>query len=216
MNSLHGVVDNSKYISTGFVYSYLSRTYKSSNFSKADVAEWCGDIVSKVCDIDSLVAYEEDEFVIENGMVMLPCFLSRLFDVYYDKNNSHTIMEHLGNNGSYLYGFPENLKNGDTIYMDYAGLPITSDGELLIPKQYEMVCRKYCMIQFKEDDAMEGNFPIQQLQLMKQELSGLIIASKQSVTNMTTSDFNKLLRIRGNMITKLGFTSTRKNANYHI
>lgn len=216
MNNLNGIVDNSKYVSTGFIYSYLSRTYKSSNFSKADIAEWCGDIVSKVCDADSLVFYEEDEFTIENNMIALPCFLSRVLDVYYNKDNSNTIMEHLQNNGSYIYGFPDILKDGDVVYMDYIGLPVTTEGEILIPKQYENVCRKYCMIQFKEDDAMEGNFPVQQLQLMKQELSGLITAAKQSLINKTTSDFNKLIRIRGNMINKLGFTSTRKNSNYHI
>ena len=104
----------------------------------------------------------------------------------------------------------------DVVYMDYVGLPVTNEGEILIPKQYENVCRKYCMVQFKEDDAMEGNFPLQQVQLMKSELSGLIIAAKQSVINKTTSDFNKLIRIRGNMINKLGFTSTRRNSNYHI
>lgn len=216
MNNLNGIVDNSKFVSTGFIYSYLSRTYKSSNFSKADIAEWCGDYVSNICDIDSLVIYEEDEFTITNGMIQLPCFLSRLMNVYYDKSNSHTIMEHLGNNGSYLYGFPEILKEGDKVYLDYAGLPITEDGEILIPKQYELACRKYCMIQLKEEDVIEGTFPLQLHQLWKQELSGMTIAAKQKVKNMNSSDFAQLLRIRGNMINKLGFTSTRRNSNYHI
>ena len=216
MINLNGVIDNSRYVSTEFVHSYLARTYKDTNFSKADVAEWCGDLVSHACDIDSLVIYEEDEMTIENNMVELPCFLSRLFDVYYDKTNSNTIMEHIGNNGRYLYGFPEILKNGDKVYIDYAGLPVTENGDILIPKQYELACRKYCMIQIKEEDVINGNFPMQIHQMWKQELSNMIDAAKQKMTNYKTSDFNKLLRIRGNMINKLGFTSTRKNSNWHI
>ena len=216
IQELTGEVDNSKFTTTKYIFDALSRIYKSQSFSLADITEWCGEFVSKVCDANSMVIYEEDEFTVQNGMVKLPCNLHRVLDVYYNKDDSGSIMEHLGNNGSYLYGFPDIVSEGDIVYIDYIAMPITTDGNILIPVQYEIACRKYCMIQLKEDDVINGQFPADLHNMWKQEMSGMIIAAKQLNKHKTTSDFTNLLRIRGTMINKLGFTTTRRNQNYHI
>jgi hypothetical protein len=214
---LTGVIDNSLYTSPEIIYAKLKRIYKQKQFELADIIEWCADVETNyITDIDKMFYYEADEFIVTNGMVLLPCFLFRLLDVYSDPTTSNSLIEKIGNNGTYLFGFPDRIVDGNTIYLNYIGIPITDNGNPLIHKTHEPACEMFCKIKMFEEDVANGKFPVNLHENWNMRFGNMCSAANQDMRNYMRSDFNKLHRIRGMMINRIGQTTLRNNMDYHV
>ena len=106
-----------------------------------------------------------------NNMLLLPCNVFRLLDVYESRNKKLTYK----NNGAYLYDFRYNgikqtYPNGFKLYLNYVGINIDeTTGELLIVKGHEEACKTFCKIEAFAEDAAYGRFSKDLWYLWKEE-----------------------------------------------
>lgn len=213
--SLRGFVNNSLYVSPDVIHADLKRIFKNKTIELNDIIEWCARVETlHLAEVDKMFNYDEEEFTVENGMIQLPCHLHRLLDVYTNPNSSTSIITNIGNNGQYLYGFSDNIEDGDTIYLNYVGIAVTEEGIPLVMKTHEEAVGWYCRCRLFEEDMLNGEISPQVWTMWDQKFTNSCSAAKQSMRHMKRSDFDNLTKIRGAMITRLGVTTLRHNLFY--
>lgn len=211
------MINNSRFVSHKVILSRLNRVYRNNQFNEGDVMEWCAEAEREhLANVDTMILYLEMPFEVippaANGLqpsILLPCNIYRILDVFSDANNKKSFVENY-NEGSYLY-LPVNYDK-QYIFLNFVGLPIDENGDVLIVKGHEQACETFCKIKNFEEAAMTGKFDIRLWLEFEQKFSGQIANSKYSVMRtMQRSDYNKLLIIRGNMVPKIGRISL-----YHL
>lgn len=211
------MINNSKYVGHEKIHARLNRVYKLHPFDIDDVLEWCAEAeIDYMPVVDTMLRFLEVPLkVIYSSVagiqpkVLLPCNVAKLWDVYSDPNTNGSDVEHF-NEGAFLY-LPLDYKL-PYVYINYVGIPIDDNGNLLIVKGHEQACETFCKIKNFEEDALYGKFNAQMWYGFKEEFSGQIQYSKYSILrNMTRQDFNKLEIIRGNAVPKIGRVSL-----YHL
>ncbi len=214
---LSGFINNSLYVSPEVIHADLKRIYKNETINLADIIEWCARVETlHLADIDNMFYFEAEEFIIEHGMVLLPCNLHRLLDVYTDPNTSNSIIHTIGNNGQFLFGFPENMRDGDTVYLNYISIPVTEDGTPLVQKTHEEAVGFFCRCRMFEEKMNNGEMSPQLWMMWDQKFTASCTAAKQDMRSMKRNDYNDLVKIRGMMIKRLGQTVLRNNLYYNI
>lgn len=212
--ALSGFVNNALYVSPEVIYADLKRIFKQKNIELGDIIEWCARVETlHLADVDKMFYYEADEFIVTDRMVMLPCHLHSLLDVYSNPNTSNSILS-VQSNGSYLYGFPDSIKDGDTIYLNYIGICVTDEGVPLVMKTHEEAVGFFCRCRLFEEDLANGEISPQTWGMWDMKFNNACQASKQDMRNYQRKDFNNLHKIRGAMINRLGQTTLRNNLYY--
>ena len=212
---LSGFVNNSLYVSPEVIYARLKRIYKNKVIEIGDIIEWCAEVETEhIPELDKMFYFEAEEFIVSNKMIQLPCHLHRLLDVYTDSSTSYSIIEKVGNNGSYLYGFPEGIEDGDTIYLNYIGIAVTEEGYPLVIKTHEVPCMFFCRCRLFEEEMNNGEYPSQLWQMYDQKFTASCVNARQNQIQWKRSDPNQLIKIRGMMIKRLGKTTLRNHLTY--
>ena len=200
------VVNNQKFVSVDVIAYELGQTFKSKNWNIGDIRTWCSVVETRyVKDIETMAEFEEIDLTVDNGMVLLPCNIFRILDVYKSENE---ILEYK-NNGSYLYDFKinghkANYVDGTKLYIDYRGVNVDNNGEILIVKGHEEACKTYCKLQMFEEDAAFGRFDKSMFAMWKEEFSGQFKAARYNIQHKSRLKIDNLTVIRGNMIPKIG------------
>lgn len=197
-----------RFVSAEIVAYELGRSFKSKTWDIGDIRTWCGEVETRyIKDIETMVNYEEIDLTVDNGMVLLPCNIFRILDVYEHRNR---ILEYdMTDNGTYIYNFRHNGRkvhypDGSRIFINYRGTNIDEKtGEMLIVKGHEIPCKTWCKINAFEEDAAMGRFNEKLWFYWKEEFSGQFQAAKQNFQHKSRSRIDNLNIIRGNMIPKI-------------
>lgn len=212
--ALEALTDNSRYTHPGIVYMDIKRTLPNKSFDYDDIVEWCAKVETLfIGDIDKMFIYEAIPLVVTNGLALLPCNMYKLEDVYTDPGNSDTKLPDIGNNGAYLYGWPNSVKEGSTVYINYVGIPIDVNGDPLIISGHEEACKQYCMTQILYEDYINQKLPMQIWLELDRKFSGMVTACKQDMRHFTRDHYDTLLKIRAGMIVRLGRMTLKNNHN---
>ena len=209
---LSGFVDNALYISPEVIHADLKRIYKSKTIDLNDVIEWCAEVETlHVPEVDRMFNFEVMEHRLDHGLVLLPCNMFRLLDVYTDPSTSDSILDKVKSNGQYLYGFPHHMLNGTKIYLNYVGIPVTSEGMPLVMRTHRSAIGFYIRLRIFEEEMNMGTFPISVWQMYDRKFSDACSAAKQDLSNYQRHDYNDLVKIRGAVINRLGHTTLQQN-----
>jgi hypothetical protein len=155
---------NTKFSKASVILSRLKRLAPSKTFSPVDVIEWSSEcVVEELKMAPAWYTYKKVALTVTNGKALLPCNLYRLLDVY-DRMSKR--VKYDDSSGSYLVfeGYSDTY-----IYINYYGLPIDSDGMILIPKGSEKACTYYCLKMVYQDDYMTNKINGQQWQMIDEE-----------------------------------------------
>jgi hypothetical protein len=213
--ALAAMSDNYKFTHPGIVYMDIKRTLPNKSFDYDDIVEWCAKVEATfIGDIDKMFIYECVPLTINKmRLAKLPCNIFKLEDIFTDIDNSDSTLPNVGSNGAYLYGFPISLKEGAIVYINYVGIPIDVNGDPLIVSGHEEACKQYCMTQILYEDYINQKVPMQIWMEMDRKFSGMITACKQDMRQFTREDFNKLIKIRASMISRIGRITLKHNHN---
>lgn len=199
-------MNNQKYVTADVIAYELGREFKSKKWDIGDVRTWCGIVETRyIKDIETMIQFDEIDLCVMNNMLLLPCNVFRLLDVYESRNKKLTYK----NNGAYLYDFRYNgikqtYPNGFKLYLNYVGINIDeTTGELLIVKGHEEACKTFCKIEAFTEDVAYGRFSKDLWYLWKEEFSGQFKASRYNIQHKSRLDIDNLNIIRGNMIPKI-------------
>jgi hypothetical protein len=202
------MINNQKYITPEIIAFELSQIYKSKTWDIGSVRTWCMNVETRfIKDIETMIKYEEIDLTVNNNMVLLPCNIFRILDVYLGDNQ---IGLDYKNNGSYLYDLKQNgnilnLPDNSIIYINYRGINIdTNTGEFLIVKGHEEACKTYCKIQMFEEDVALGKFNASLWAGWQQQFSGQFLGARNNYQHKSRKQIDDLNIIRGNMIQKIG------------
>lgn len=156
----------------------LSQYISQKNIQEADIMEWCQQAENEyILDMTALWKYINVPLVVNNGIVLLPCNVQRIIDVFTSPNNSASRIEYANNRGYIFLGEDTSLT---TIYINYIGTPITEDGIPLIAKGHEAACELYCMTKIYFEDSLYGKINPQIYEQWSQRFNNSVIAIKQS------------------------------------
>jgi hypothetical protein len=199
-------MNNQKYVTPDVIAYELGREFKSKKWDIGDVRTWCGIVETRyVKDIETMMKFEEVPLTVTSNMLLLPCNVFRILDVYESVNKNLTYK----NNGAYLYDFKYNgvkqtYSDNFTLYLNYIGINIDeSTGEILIVKGHEEACKTFCKIEAFAEDAAYGRFSKDIWAMWKEEFSGQFKAARYNVQHKSRLDIDNLNIIRGNMIPKI-------------
>ena len=196
-------IQNNKYSSYRVVHSELNRIYKHKPFDINDVQEWCAQVETRYTDnADTLVHFLQICLTVENGMALTPCNITRILDIYSDPDNENSVVN-ASDNGVYLI-MPVDYSL-DYVYINYVGCPINEEGEILILKGHEEVCKTYCKINHFEEDVTNRKFDANIWAMWDTKFSNQVKNARYDVfRNWTRDKFNQLNVIHGNMVPKIG------------
>jgi hypothetical protein len=200
------ITNNQRFVSAEVIAYELGRTFKSKNWDIGDVRTWCAIVETHyIKDVETMADFEEIDLTIDNNMVIIPCNIFSILDVYISSNE---ILEYKSN-GSYLYdlklnGVKQTYSDGTKVYMNYKGVNIDENGEILIVKGHEEACKTFCKYQMFEEDAAFGKFNMNMWLGWKTEFSGQYQAAKYNYQHKSRARINNLNIIRGNLIPRIG------------
>lgn len=213
--ALAALTDNYKYTHPGMVFMDIKRTLPDKSFDYDDIVEWCAKVETDfIKDVDKMAIYEAVPLTVNSmRMAKIPCNVFKLEDVFYDPNNSDSVFEGLGNNGSYLFGFPDFVKVGSIVYINYVGIPIDENGDPLIIRGHQEACKQYCMSQILFQDYINGKIPMQVWIEIDRKFSNMTTAALQDATEFTRDHYNTLIKIHASVITRIGRLTLKSNHN---
>ena len=200
------MVNNSKYITPEVIAFELSTSFKNKQWEVDTVRTWCMNCETRyIKDIETMMKFVGVPLRIEHGMALLPCNVWRRLDVY---KNRYEILSY-NCNGAFLYDFHwkgvrRNYRDGEYIFIDYAGVNIDEEGECLIVKGHEEACKMYCKLQMFEEDMVMGRFPKDVYAQWSELFSGMYMAARSNYQHKDRKQIDNLTIIRANMIPKIG------------
>jgi len=202
------MINNQKYITPEIIAFELSQIYKSKIWDIGAVRTWCMNVETRfIKDIETMIKYEEIDLTVNNNMVLLPCNIFRILDVYLSDNQNGLDYK---NNGSYLYDLKQNgntinLPDNSIVYINYSGVNIDiNTGEFLIVKGHEEACKTYCKIQMFEEDVAFGKFNYSLWAGWQQQFSGQFLGAKNNYQHKSRKQIDDINIIRGNMVQRIG------------
>lgn len=206
---------NDLYISPKVVYADLARIYKSKNIYINDVIEWCMQVERDfMADIDTMLHFIEIPLEVSGNAVKMPCNVYRLLDVYEDKDSERPVLYQ--NNGSYLYDVTDengtSYDDGTTIYVNFVGMAITKEGDVLVFDSHRPACETYCKIKMFEEDVAMGKFDKQIWAAWNQQFSGQIIAGRSTYRHLSRRQLNDLNIVRGSQVRRIDVIPISQNA----
>jgi hypothetical protein len=199
-------INNQRFVSADVIAYELGQVYKSKSWDIGNVRTWCAEVeTQRIKDVGTMTQYLKIDLTVNNGMVLLPCNVFRVYDLYEGSNK----MLEYNTNGAYLYdirfnGVKQNYPDGSKLYINYVGTNIdVNTGEILIVKGHEIACKTLCKINMFEEDAAFGKFDKNLIEVWKQELSGQVLAAKYNVQHKSRKQIDNLNKIRGNMLVSI-------------
>jgi hypothetical protein len=196
-------IQNNKYVSYRVIHAELNRVWKERPFDINDVQEWCSIVESRFTDnADTLCKFLQIPLAVESGKALTPCGITRILDVYSDPDDETSVVN-ATDNGVYLI-MPAGYDQ-DYVFINYVGVPVNEDGEIMILKTHEEACKTYCKMCHFEEAAFTGRFNYNMWQGWDMKFSGQIRNSRYDVfRNWPREKYNELNAIHGNMIPKIG------------
>lgn len=199
-------VNNQKFVSVDVIAYELGLLYKSKTWNIGDVRTWCADVeTNHIRDVETMTFFEGVDLTVTNGIVLLPCNVYRIYDVYDASNNQLMY----NTNGAYLYDFKINgtsvtFNDNDVLYINYVGINVDDNGEILIVKGHETACKTWCKINAFEEDAAYGKFDKSMWSLWREEFSNQCLAARYNIRHKDRLNIDNINKIRGNMLPKIG------------
>ena len=193
--------NNSLFVSPLAIHYMLSQMYKTIEFDETFVSELCADcMINHIKDINVMIDFKGIGVDMSRQMVKIPCNVFRILDAYDEDDNPLNVY----NNGAYLYNitdkYGEALDDGDTVYLNYKGIPVDEDGIVMIPEWQKAACETYCKIKLTEEMVGMGKFDKQLWMLWNQQLPGQCVAARSQFRMRTRKDLDDFNIVRYNMV----------------
>jgi hypothetical protein len=171
----------------------------------SDVIEWCAQVETRhIKDIESMIDYYGIGQVIEHGMIKIPCNVFRILDIYDESDNQLFV----SNNGHYLHDIMDlngnALSDGDTVYINYVGIPVDEKGIPLIAAGHEIACETFCKLSMFEEDALFQRVNQNMYFSWKNEFPLQCKAARNTFQKQTRNDIEYASMPMQNMIQKIG------------
>lgn len=204
--------ENYLYLHPKFIFSAITRKIKSKTPNMADIIEWCAEVETRhIKDIESMIDFRGIGQEIDHGLIKIPCNVFRIIDIYDEGENQLFA----NNNGSYLHDIRDMngnlLKDGDTVYLNYSGIPVDQDGIPLIAAGHEIACETYCKISMFEEDALFAKVNANVFFEWKQTFPLQCKAARNVFQKQTRNDIEYVSMVMQNMIQKIGDLPIKQN-----
>lgn len=185
----------------------LNSQFQRKEFDPHLVEEYCAQVeVEHVKDIDIMWKFNKVPLTVGfEKMVLIPCNIYKIEELFNDSD------ERLNYNRTKNFLFDiinpadnEEVKENDVIYISYIGVPVSKDGDILIPSGHEPACETFCKTRFFEEDALLGKININMYFRWEVKFSGQVQAIRSSFRNIDRNHLNEMNIIRGNLLPKIG------------
>ncbi len=198
---------NPFYITHKTIMNRLARVHKGKHIHEADVIEWSAECITEyIEDFDSMIRYDDVLLTAESdGRFYLPCLTYRILDVH----NGASRVPYL-KKGIYIV-LPES--KATQIYINYIGIPVSDDGELLVDKNHAQAVEAFIVHKMYYEDYLNGKIHPNMWMDIKMTLENELLASKSSFRHWDQSKFDTIQAIRGNIVPQLASTPLFKIYN---
>lgn len=171
----------------------------------SDIIEWCAQVETRhIKDVDSMIDHYGIGQAIQHGMIKIPCNVFRILDVY-DENENQLFY---GNNGAYLHDITDlsgnPLSEGDIVYMNYAGLPVDTEGIPMVAAGHEIACETFIKLNMFEEDALFQRVNQNLYFAWKNEFPLQCMAARNTFQKLSRNDIEYQSMPMQNMIQKIG------------
>lgn len=186
---------NPFYITPETILNRLSRVHRNKKIYLADVIEWSAECTTEYLeDADSFIRYENVELNADtNKRFYLPCLVYRILDVH----NSNDVRLSFRKRAGYIMLEDNTI---DSIYIDYLGVPVNEQGELLIDKNHAQAIEAFILSKIYYEDFLNGKLHPNLWQDINLKLENELLAAKSSFRHWDQSKFETIQAIRGNMV----------------
>lgn len=191
--------DNPFYILPQTIMNRLARVHKDKVFTLQDVIEWCAECETELIeDFDYFVPYNNIELKADNdGRFFLPCLVYRIMDVHLGNSSNRVAFD------KYLGFIRPRDKSIKSLYIDYIGIPVTDDGDLLIDKNHAQACEAFIVHKLYYEDFLKGRLHPNMWTDIKLTLENELLAAKSSYRHIDQGRLETLGAIRGNIVPKI-------------
>jgi hypothetical protein len=188
---------NPFYITPETIMNRLSRVHKDKIFTLPEVIEWSAECVTEyIEDYDYFVPYSDIELIPEsNGRFYLPCLVYRIMDIH-DGKNRIAYEKHAG------YIKPRD-KSIAKMYLNYIGIPVTDEGDILIDKNHAQACEAFIIHKLYYEDYLKGRLHPNMWQDIKLTLENELLAARASYRHIDQGRLETLAAIRGNIVPRI-------------
>jgi len=202
-------MDIKQFIKAKAISNRLNSQFKNvMTFESYLVEEYCAQVETEhICDTDLMWKFENVPLTIGHGlMVLLPCNVYRIIEVFDDGDRR---LEYHKNESFLIrlrdWQTKELLKEDDTIYISYYGIPVdVRTGELLIPSGHQPACENYCKMKFFEPGLIDGSTRPDVWQMWDQKFSNQVTAIRSAYRHIDNTKIEETNIITGNMLPMIG------------
>jgi hypothetical protein len=161
------------------IVNRLATVISQKNIQEADIMEWCQQAENEhIIDMNVMWRYMNVPLQVYQGKALMPCNVHRLLDVYTSPNSSSSRLNFAHNSG---YIFFDQDFEGETVYINYFGMPIDEEGVPMIARGHETACELYCLTKIYFEDSILGRINPNQYENWGQRFNNAVISIKQSM-----------------------------------
>lgn len=196
-------IGSGKYVSVKNVAARIARNVKGKEWDIYDIAEWCAE-----CEVDEIGMYEgfakfrNVPVNVKYNKGYMPCNVYRLLNVHRNKC-SVTKYDYDGAFLRFNFDDPGTRNDEYTVYIDYLGVMVDSEGLPLILDGHQEACFWYCMTKLYFEDYMNGLTPENRYMFLQDRLGHYVDKVKTSFRYVTRDDMNEIQRIMHNLVPKV-------------
>ena len=149
-------------ITASTIMNRLSSVHSSKEYDKDEIEEWCAQCLKNIAEAQLMVKYVKAKLKVVDGKAILPCVVWRLQNVWpYNSSTGVIYYRRVGNvlhfdkhHVTNIYSTnPDPMPVGtDYVRIDFLGLPMKPNGEILIPDIASEACYWYCLGKMYEED----------------------------------------------------------------
>jgi hypothetical protein len=187
------------------IMNMIASVHQNKGMNADDIEEWCAQAIKNVGEAVYFTKYIDAKLPTKNGIAVLPCNLYRLQTVKPGNGSKGVIYfrrtgkvlrfdkHHVTN----IYSVnPDPKSEGtDFVLIDYLGIPIGSNGRIVIEDPLSEACYWYCLSKLYEEDVITGKMNLGQFQIIQTNYGNYATKAKQSFVNRTNNDMDQINRV---------------------